>query len=136
LLYQEPLKDGRYCRVPTEYGQSSGIHREEIKGENGNNYIGNTYSRQAQKYILKNLYAIFMFNKGESVISDRVREDIRKSRALFELKDCGVDMDKTAQVEKVTKRSCNNCMVLRRGDCVGGQDTCDYYKFSPTIEMK
>jgi hypothetical protein len=136
MLSQQPLKGGRYCRVVTEKGKSIGMTRGQIESDDGNTYIGNLYNREAQKYILKNLYAIFMFNKGASVISDNVREDIRKSRALFEIKDCGVNIDDNMQLKKATEHTCRNCMELRRGDCFGSDAICEDFKFSPTFLPK
>lgn len=36
------------------------------------------------------------------------------------------------------KKSCKNCMVMKRGECLGGKNVCEFYRYSPamTEEMK
>ena len=44
---------------------------------------------------------------------------------LFTSSDCSCDMK--------NNNTCNDCMVQRRGDCIGQMHICSFFRFAPTM---
>lgn len=117
LLEIVHLDGGRFLRRATKKGNREGITYVERKANDGNMYWGNVYDKHGQFYIIDNLQIITEFNNG-----------IRK----LSVPKHGTE----EQTDKQPKYACKDCMDFRNGNCFGGGNICEDFRFAYTFSRR
>jgi hypothetical protein len=134
LLEVIPLDNGHFRRQATVKGNSVGITTANRESIDGAVYTVNVYDKFAQNYIVGNIESVVDFNNGTQKINERVADNIAKSRRIFEAKQRGEYIEEPSTKER--KYTCRDCMDSRNGNCFGGGEICEDFRFAYTYSQK
>ncbi|NCB42144.1 MAG: hypothetical protein EOM59_05945 [Clostridia bacterium] len=80
-------------------------------------------------------YKGYVHKREKSIIGKKLFV-IEDKKVKKETKDTTTTKTKKTKGSNKPGRSCNNCMKMKNGECLGGKSICKFYRNSPSISQE